>query len=59
MTKRKNKNKTKENKRAKEEKKDTYIYIYKLLFMIRGMLSIYDKRNAFSFHGGNDMNGNI
>ena len=48
MTKRKNKNKTKENKRAKEEKKDTYIYIYKLLFMIRGMLSIYD-----------DMNGNI
>ena len=42
MTKRKNKNKTKENKRAKEEKKDTYIFIYKLLFMIRGMLSIYD-----------------
>ena len=42
MTKRKKKNKTKENKRAKEEKKDTYIYIYKLLFMIRGMLSIYD-----------------
>ena len=36
MTKRKKKQK--ENKRAKEEKK--YIYIYKLLFMIRGMLSL-------------------
>ena len=45
MTKRKNKTKqkkqtkTKENKRAKEEKK----HIYKLLFMIRGMLSAYVK----------------
>ena len=53
MTKRKTKqNKRKENKRAKEEKKNTYIYIYicKLLFMIRGMLSAYSKRKRYLLH---------
>ena len=50
MTKRKKQNKTKQNKRAKEEKKNTYIYIYKLLFMIRGMLSAYSKRKRYLLH---------
>ena len=57
MTKRKKQNKTKENKRAKEGKKYIYIYIYiyilyKLLFMIRGMLSAYSKRKRYLLHFG-------
>ena len=49
MTKRKKQQK--ENKRAKEEKKYLYIYIiYKLLFMIRGMLSAYSKRKWYLLH---------
>ena len=45
----KRKKKQKENKRAKEEKK-IHIYIYKLLFMIRGMLSAYSKRKRYLLH---------
>ena len=41
--------KQKQNKRAKEEKK-IHIYIYKLLFMIRGMLSAYIKRKRYLLH---------
>ena len=44
----KTKKKTNENKRAKEEKK--YIYIYKVLFMIRGMLSAFSKRKRYLLH---------
>ena len=39
MTKRKNKTKQKKIKEQRKKKKN--IYIYKLLFMIRGMLSAY------------------
>ena len=54
MTKRKNNEnkraKVKKKKKKKEEEKNTYIYIFKLLFMIRGMLSAYSKRKRYLLH---------
>ena len=47
MTKRKKKQKKITEQR---KKKNTYIYIYKLLFMIRGMLSAYSKRKWYLLH---------
>ena len=44
-------NKQKKQKKTKEQrKKKIHIYIYKLLFMIRGMLSAYSKRKRYLLH---------
>ena len=50
-TKKDNDKKTKQKKiKEQRKKKNTYIYIYKLLFMLRGMLSAYCKRKRYLLH---------